>query len=59
LKNKRAEQTLSRGVGEVVQIMSTHVSKNDTCSDCSGNRREGIKESSGGAELKYDIFDIL
>jgi hypothetical protein len=45
----------------MVQIMYTHVCKckNDTCWNCSRNWEGGIKESSGGGELKYDIFDIL
>jgi hypothetical protein len=46
------------GVGEVVQIICTHVSKckNDTCWEYSGNQGRGMKESSQGGEFKYDIF---
>jgi SH3-like domain-containing protein len=44
-----------------VQKMCTHVSKcnNDTCSIYSRNGGGWVKESSGGGELKYVIFDTL
>jgi hypothetical protein len=45
-----------------VQIRYTHVSKckNDTCCNCSRNPGRGDeRESSGGCEFKYDIFDTL
>jgi hypothetical protein len=44
-------------MGEVAQIMYTHVSKckNDTCGNWSRNAGGGI-ECRGGVELKYDIF---
>jgi hypothetical protein len=44
-----------------MQIMYTHISKckNDACGNCSRNQGRGLKESSGGGEFKYDIFDTL
>jgi hypothetical protein len=44
-----------------VQIMCTHVCKckNDTCEKVQGIRRGWIKESSGGGEFKYNLFDTL
>jgi hypothetical protein len=33
--------------------------KNDTYQNCSGNQGGEMKESSGGGEFKYGIFDSL
>jgi hypothetical protein len=45
----------------MVQILCTHVCKykNDAYWNCSRNQGSGMKESSGGDEFKYVIFDTL
>jgi hypothetical protein len=44
-----------------VQMIYTHVCKckNDTYWNCSRIGQGGVKESCGGDEFKYDIFDTL